>query len=64
MQSLACGTLPLISARKFDNGLKGFVEVPKNRIREGHAITLKIMTAMAVPDWPIISLRDSLLTHT
>lgn len=40
MQSLSFGTVPLISARKFHNGLKGFVQVPLERIREGHAITL------------------------
>ena len=40
MVALKAGKLPLISAKKIDNGLKAFVEVPFNRRHDGHAITL------------------------
>lgn len=39
MDSLAEGNLPLISARKFGNGLKGFVETKPGKIKSPNVIT-------------------------
>ena len=39
MDSLEIGNLPLISARKFGNGLKGFVETEPQKIKSSNVIT-------------------------
>lgn len=39
MDSLAKGNLPLISAKKFGNGLKGFVETEPRKIKSSNVIT-------------------------
>ena len=39
MDSLAEGNLPLISARKFGNGLKGFVETEPRKVKSSNVIT-------------------------
>lgn len=39
MDSLAKGNVPLISARKFGNGLKGFVETEPRKIKSSNVIT-------------------------
>lgn len=39
MDSLEKGNLPLISARKFSNGLKGFVETEPQKIKSSNVIT-------------------------
>jgi len=40
MKSLPEGDIPLVSARKINNGLKAFVTVSDERIHSGHTITL------------------------
>lgn len=40
MSALTSGDIPLISAKKIDNGLKAFVSIPPERLHLGHAITL------------------------
>ena len=40
MGALGKGEVPLVSARNVDNGIKAFVEVPGERLRDGHVVTL------------------------
>ena len=40
MTGLSLGDIPLISAKKIDNGLKEFVSIPCERLHLGHVITL------------------------
>lgn len=40
MASLNTGSIPLVSARKVNNGIKGFIENPKKTIKGGNVISL------------------------
>lgn len=40
MASLSCGAIPLVSAKKVNNGIKAFVSSPAKVIRGGNVISL------------------------